>query len=182
MGIYDAASKCWLGPKVDRTCEKSTTFRETLIKSFRANPNKVFQISHDEGTKLTFKEVEKLAVTIGRNLKKFGLKKGDVVSTLMPNSTYVAPIAFGCFLNGIALAPFNFRQGIARETLQNAFNIAKPKAIIVEEFVEQIEVILQVINDMELDCKIFTVGRDKKYCSANIFPLCELLVGKGDDE
>jgi acyl-CoA synthetase (AMP-forming)/AMP-acid ligase II len=180
MGVYDASTKTWFGPKVDRSEYNAVSFRDHVINSFKATPEKIFQISDDEGTSLTYKETEALSMTIARNLTKFGVKHGDVVAVLMHNSTYAAPIAFGCIINGITLAPFLFRQGITPERLQKSLNIAKPKAIIVEEFVEETEMIMQAISDMGLDCKIFTVGSDKKFCNPNIFPLCELLMETGD--
>jgi acyl-CoA synthetase (AMP-forming)/AMP-acid ligase II len=182
MGAYDASTKTWYGPKVDRSEYNVVSFRDHVINSFKTTPEKIFQISDDEGTSLTYKETEALSMAIARNLTKFGVKHGDVVTMMMPNSTYVAPIAFGCFLNGIAVAPFTFRQGITPEGLENSLNIAKPKAIILEDFVEEAEMIMQVVSDMGLDCKIFTVGSDKKFKHANILPLCELLVESGEGE
>lgn len=176
MARFDASSKIWYGPKVDRSDITSLTFRECLIQSFKATPDKVFQISDDEGTKLTYRETELMSIRIAQNLSKFGVQRGDIVAILMPNSTYAAPIAVGCILNGIALAPFLFRQGITPEGLKISLNISKPKALILEEFVDDAEMIVQVISDIGLDCKVFTVGTDKKFCSPNIFPLCELLI------
>lgn len=182
MTSFDASTKIWSGPKVDRSEDNALSFRETLVKSFRLTPEKVFQISDDENTKLTYKQVELLSIRVAQNLRKFGVKEHDVVAVLLHNSTYAAPLAFGCFLNGTAIAPLLFRQGITVEGLTKTLNIVKPKAIIVEEFVENTAMIMQTITDMKLDCKIFTVGADKKFCCENVFDVCELLQETKEEE
>ena len=93
----------------------------------------------------------------------------------MPNSTYVAPFAFGCILSGVAISPVLFSQGVTFEEIKYRLNIAQPRAIILEEFVDIAEMILQVIEDMELDCKIFTIGTVKTVNKPKLFSFCELL-------
>lgn len=182
MTSIDASTKIWSGPKVDRSEDNALTFRETLLKSFRLTPEKVFQISDDENTKLTYKQAELMSIRVAQNLRKFGVEENDVVAVLLRNSTYAAPLTFGCFLNGTTVAPLVFRQGITVEGITQSLNIVKPKAIIVEEFVENTSMIMQTIADMRFDCKIFTIGADKKFCGENIFNVCELLQETKEEE
>ena len=175
MAYFDETSKVWNGPKVDRSELNSLTFRKHLLRSFRTTPDKIFQISDDERTQLTYKETESLSFRIAENLKRFGIHQGDVVCLMMLNSTYVAPFAFGCILNGVAVSPFLISQGITFEEIKYRLNISKPRAIILEEFVNLTGMILQVIKEMELDCKIFTIGTDTKLSKPNVFSFCELL-------
>lgn len=175
MTSFDASSKIWSGPKVNRSEEDKLTFRQLLVESFRKSPEKVFQISDDEETKLTFHETELMSIRVCQNLRKFGIYQNEVVAVLLKNSTYAAPLVFGCFLNGTAVHSLVFLQGMSCERLEQSLNITKPKAIIVEDFLENTEMITQTIADMNLDCKVFTLGSDKKCWSANVYDVCELL-------
>jgi acyl-coenzyme A synthetase/AMP-(fatty) acid ligase len=151
------------------------SFREHILKSFRSTPDEVFQISDDEDTKLTFKQTELFSIRVAQNLKKFGVEKDDVVAVLLHNSTYAAPLVFGCFLNGTAVNPLLFRQGISVEGLTQSLNITRPKVLILEEFVEHTQIIIQTIAEIGLDCKIFTVKADKKILGGNVYDVSELL-------
>lgn len=182
MAKFDAETKIWHGPKIDRSEDNSLTFRETLLKSFRSEPGKVFQISDDEKTETTFEELELMSIRVAHNLQKFGVEKNDVVAMMLKNSTYVGPIVFGCALIGAPINPLICRQGINVEWIKQTFDATKPKIIIMEEFVECSEMMMSTVKEMGLACKIFVVEKEQKSYGENIFNICELLMRTGEEK
>ncbi len=70
------------------------TIGEQLFEIAEQHPDKVVYIFHkNNGMKLTYSDVKDRAVRLAQNLLSMGLKKGDRVATLVPN-TYELLIAY----------------------------------------------------------------------------------------
>ena len=187
MATFDASSKIWYGQKVDRTAENALTFREHILEGLRRSPNKTFQISDDEDTNFSFQETELLTIRAAQNLKKLGFEKGEVISLVMPNSSYAAPFVYGCLLSGIAVNPVHFGNELSAIEIKKAFGVSKPKAIVLERplknFSADLEMIMQVVDEMGLGCKIFTVGTDKNFNNSKILSFSEMFTEtEGENE
>src|SRR5690349_21048712 len=148
MKIFDSETKTWFGQNVVRN-ESSVSFLEIILQSFRLNPEKVFQISDDEGTSLTFAEVEQLSIRVAQNLHRLGVRGGDVVSLLLKNSTFTAPIVFGCFLVGAIVNPFFCFKGTELWWIKEVLNASKPKMIVMEDPGDSIDLINQALKELE---------------------------------
>lgn len=174
MSKFDAVSKVWSGPKEDRS--ETLSFRESILKSFRRTPEKYFQVSDSEGTKLTYSQLELISVRIAQNLRRFGVQPKDVVLAHLYNSTYAAPTFLGCALLGAPINILNRTLLTDVEWIRYTLRTMDPKIIIIDESVKYAATVIQVMEEMNLDCKIFfTNDRDKMF-GENLFDFCELLM------
>lgn len=173
MTSFDAVNKIWCGRKVERDHTKS--FQEIVLNCLRSTPERNFQISDDEETKLTFAEAGLLSIRVAQNLQRFGVQSGEVVSVLLKNSTYAAPIVIGCILLGAPVNPLICRLGINVEWIKTIIATTRPKVILLEEYTEHAELIAQTTKEMGLECKVFVMHRKEKLISENLFHVCELL-------
>lgn len=180
MATFNSETKTWSGEKVVRS-EESVPFRELVLQSLRLNPEKVCQISDDEGTELTFSEVEQLSIRVAQNLKIFGVKGGDVVSVLLKNSTFTAPITFGCFLLGASVNPFFCKPDTDISWIKEVLSASKPKVIIMEEL-DSYGLIMKALQELGLDSKIFLVEKAVELHCDNVFNVCELLKETGREK
>lgn len=75
---------------------------------------------------------------------------------MVVNSKFVAPIVFGCILNGSIFYPMMNRQS-AFDADGIEFHLAmfKPKVLVVEQFAENVPDILDIIQKIQLKCKLF---------------------------
>lgn len=176
MSAFDSVNKIWSNPRPNNmSLDENVTFRGIILNRLRSTPDKIFQISDDEGTELTYSQIELMSIRVAQNLKFFGVKAGDVVTTFVNNSSMVAPIVFGTFLLGASINPISSKTGMNFEWIKAVFEANKPKAIIMEECLDYVEELIEIARKLKLDCKIFTSGENSSTCYANVFHTCELL-------
>lgn len=181
MPSFDPKTKIWSGPKVHRE-ENNFTFQEAVLRCLNATPEKIFQVSEDEETSLTYSLLKTLTIRVAQNLQRFGMQQGDVIAVFFKNSTLVAPITLGSILNGNVVHPVINVHGINVEWIKKTFGATKPKIIIMEQCVESSELMLRTVREMELDCKIFIMNNDGKVDGENFFNVNELLNEMNDKE
>lgn len=98
-----------------------TDILEKSAKKFGGKPSLTMRMGY-RTVSLTYQEVYDLAQKIAAFLEKQGLKKGDIVLLLAPNSPYWVCVFWGCLLRGCILAPLNIQstaemvQKIAKQT------------------------------------------------------------------
>lgn len=180
MMEFDSDTKIWSGPKEDRS-EDNLSFREAILDTLRSTPEKVFQISDDEDTKLTYAETTAISFRVAQNLKRFGVKSNDVVAVLVNNSTYMAPIVVGCVMIGAPVNSVMSKTGVDVSSIKGVFDVTKPKVVIIEECEKFYNQVMEAVPTANLDCKIFVMNSDKKYMKENVFNFSELLM-KTDNE
>ena len=181
MSSFDSETKTWSGPKVPRDGE-NLTFREEVLNCLTEKPEKVFQISDDEGTELTFDETKTLSIRVAQNLKRFGVGKGDVVAVLMNNSTYVAPIVFGSIFLGAPLNPLVYGKGVTIDWVKHVFNTTKPKVFIMEQGMDAVEVLSETVKSLGFECTIFLVKPQSEIQFSDVHSYEELIKPTGDEE
>lgn len=76
-----------------------------LSQTAQAMPQKVFLLADDE--RLTFGEVEQQACKVASALDMLGVRPGDVVALLLPNSPWFVTAIFGIWKLGAVAAPLN---------------------------------------------------------------------------
>ena len=72
-----------------------------------AAPNKIFLISEADGRQFTYSEFEMLVNRVAGMLWAHGVRKGDVVSLLLPNSVEYVVAYFACWHIGALAGPIN---------------------------------------------------------------------------
>lgn len=176
MSAFDSVNKIWSNPKPNKkSLDENVSFREIILNRLRSTPDKIFQISEDDGTELTYTQIELMSIRVAQNLKLFGVNAGDVVTTFVNNSSLVAPLVFGSFLLGASINPISGKTGLNFEWITAVFEANKPKVIIMEDCLEYIVELIEIARKLKLDCKIFISGESRTNCYANVFHTCELL-------
>src|SRR5215210_5415742 len=81
--------------------------RELLEARVGAAPEKVFLFSEADGRRFTYAEFDAAANRAANMLSARGVRKGDVVSLLLPNSAEYVIVYFACFKLGALAGPVN---------------------------------------------------------------------------
>ena len=81
--------------------------RELLERRVMAAPGKTFLISETDGRVFSYAQFDKAVNAAARLLASIGIKQGDVVSLLMPNSAEYVIAYFACFKLGALAGPVN---------------------------------------------------------------------------
>jgi acyl-coenzyme A synthetase/AMP-(fatty) acid ligase len=93
-------------------------------------PNKVAYILHkNNGLKLTFSDVRDRAYRLAHNLLRIGLKKGDRIGFLVPNTYQLLVSYIACGLIGIIVVPLDQDYGAAE--LEYMITKTQPAAMVV---------------------------------------------------
>ena len=87
--------------------QEPRSLRELLESRRRATPDKLFLFSETDGRRFTYAEFDRAVNRAARLLASHGIKKGDVVSLLMPNSAEYIIAYFACFKLGALAGPIN---------------------------------------------------------------------------
>jgi long-chain acyl-CoA synthetase len=81
--------------------------RELLEQRVRRTPAKLFLFSETDGRSLSYAEFDAAVNRTARLLASHGIKQGDVVSLLLPNSAEYIIAYFACFKLGALAGPVN---------------------------------------------------------------------------
>lgn len=86
---------------------EAVNLRELLESRAAAQPDKPFLFSEADGRRFTYAEFDRAVNRASRMLAARGIRKGDVVSLLMPNSVEYIIAYFACFKLGALAGPVN---------------------------------------------------------------------------
>ena len=171
MAHFDEVTKIWHGPKVIKSPRPFTT---KLFEHLQKTPNKIAQISVYERTELTYNDLRLMSIRAAQNLIEIGVKPGDVVGIIARNSTFVAPVVFGCFLIG---APINSLDVSHKtEDIKHMWGITRPKLVFSDP--EKVPLVQEAIKELKLNAKIFTFLENVKGCVS----VSEILIKTGKEE
>ena len=87
--------------------QHANNLRSLLADRVAASPDKDFLISEDTGRRFTYREFNNVVNVVSEMLQRIGIKKGDVVSLLMPNSAEYIVAYFACWKIGAIAGPVN---------------------------------------------------------------------------
>jgi acyl-CoA synthetase (AMP-forming)/AMP-acid ligase II len=104
-GIKQKLMRPTLSDQEKRVITKS--LRELLEARAAASPEKVFLFSEIDGRRFTYLEFDAAVNRAANMLSARGVRKGDVVSLLMPNSAEYIIAYFACFKTGALAGPVN---------------------------------------------------------------------------
>jgi long-chain acyl-CoA synthetase len=86
---------------------EAQNLRELLSKRVHAAPGKTFLFSEGDNRSYTYAEFERAVTRAALMLAARGIRQGDVVSLLMPNSVEYVIAYFACFTLGALAGPIN---------------------------------------------------------------------------
>jgi acyl-CoA synthetase (AMP-forming)/AMP-acid ligase II len=122
-----------------------TTIGEKLFEVAETHPDKVAYIFHkNNGLKLTFSDVKDRAVRLAQNFVHIGLKKGDRIATLLPNTHELLICYFAAALNGLIVVPLD----VSYDDLEYMIQKTDPSAIVVFNEGEFESIVSQLFPDI----------------------------------
>ncbi|XP_055693805.1 luciferin 4-monooxygenase-like [Lutzomyia longipalpis] len=140
---YFAEEKIWRGPaKPAWLFNDKVNLGRIVLGVLKRDPEKVIQISDDNGVRMTNLETAENAEKIACGLRRRGCERGDVVGFVARNGHNLAPALLGCFF---LEAPTNAMDVFQNEDeLYSIFKITKPKFIFCDnDMVSMIEKIAE---------------------------------------
>src|SRR5438309_7673486 len=103
-----------------------------------ASPDKTFMFSEADGRRFTYAEFNRSVDATARMLASHTIRKGDVVSLLMPNSVEYIIAYFACWKLGALAGPVNSL--LKEHEIEFVMNNSETKAILIDsEFQERID-------------------------------------------
>jgi long-chain acyl-CoA synthetase len=122
--------------------------RELLEQRAQATPDKAFLFSEADGRSYAYAEFEAAVDRAARMLTARGIKKGDAVSLLMPNSVEYIIAYFACFKLGALACPVNSL--LKPEEITYVIANSEARALLINsEFLSRVEVIRNHLPDLQ---------------------------------
>src|SRR5438105_6346759 len=113
---------------------------ELLELRASASPDRTYLFSEADGRRFTYAEFNRSVDATARMLTSHTIRKGDVVSLLMPNSAEYVIAYFACWKLGALAGPVNSL--LKEHEIEFVMNNSEAKAILINsEFRDRIEVI-----------------------------------------
>ena len=118
-----------------------TTVKDRLVYMAETYPNKVAFIFHmNEGLELTYSEIKEKSFLLARNFMSLGLKKGDRIAFLLPNTYELLIGYYAAALAGLISVPFDASYG--SKQIDFMFKNTEPSAVVVYDCEEYHDLIL----------------------------------------
>ncbi|XP_063707007.1 probable 4-coumarate--CoA ligase 1 [Culicoides brevitarsis] len=151
---FDSATKIWKGPQTNPIFNTKAGLGELLLAVLARTPNKVAQISDNNGVTFTCKEIRERSIRIAENLKLRGYKFGDMMAIISRNNHDVSAVVFGCHILG---APLNCLDPTFGEAdLYGMLNLTRPKVVFCETF--NLETVKNALKSASLNSEIILLG------------------------
>src|SRR5205085_12113136 len=122
--------------------------RALLEQRAQATPDKYFLFSEADGRRYTYDEFDAAVNRATRLLAARGIRKGDAVSLLMPNSAEYIIAYFACFKLGALAGPVNSL--LKSEEIAFVIGNSEARALFVNsEFLPRVEAIRNELKDLK---------------------------------
>ncbi|XP_062131556.1 luciferin 4-monooxygenase [Drosophila sulfurigaster albostrigata] len=122
---YDEETKIWSGMSRAPFFAPDCSVGSVLFNAMKNWPTQTVLINHEDGRRIANAEMRALATRLALFLKKEKLNHNDVVGIIGVTSTYLAPLAVGCFFN---TTPFH-AVAVNKEAsvIKGLYELTKPK-------------------------------------------------------
>uniref|UniRef100_A0A182MZM0 AMP-dependent synthetase/ligase domain-containing protein n=1 Tax=Anopheles dirus TaxID=7168 RepID=A0A182MZM0_9DIPT len=127
---YDGQRRRWCGPARAPVLNPAASLGQVLVNVLERTPQKPAQANADHGTTMVCDELRRRAIRFAALLARWGYRPGDVVALMARNSDNVAPVAFGCFLAGVALSTLDPSFGAAE--VEHLLRLTRPRAVLAD--------------------------------------------------
>ncbi|KAH8330591.1 hypothetical protein KR067_005445 [Drosophila pandora] len=125
---YDKDQKIWSGSSQQSLYNDDLTAGQIIFRQLQRQPQRIFQISHTDNTRLTRSQMLQNAAKVGCYLRDQGFQKEtDIVGLMARNSTNVGALAYGCLFNGTPFHAVN--PNLERKTIDSLYKITKPRIL-----------------------------------------------------
>jgi long-chain acyl-CoA synthetase len=134
---------------------------ELLARRRGSTPDRAFLLSEPDGRQFTYAEFSLAVNRAAAMLAAHGIRKGDVVSLLMPNGAEYIIIYFACWELGALAGPVNSL--LKEHEIEFVMNNSEAKAILVHsEFQGRVENIKSKLSHLQ---SIITFDDEEKACA-----------------
>lgn len=174
MATFNSETKIWEGLKVPYSFDLDTSIGAELLKRLTETPDRVLQISHEDGISLTCKQARIASIRVAQHLNKLGYGRGDVFAFICRNGTDLLPTLYGSFLIGAAVNPLD--AGFKKDDIKHICSQTKPKLVFCDG--EAYETTKSALDELGIDAKVITL-RSKVAGAAFIE---DLLTPTGNEE
>lgn len=151
---FDPLRKIWSGQQLPPIFNPDSSVGAIIFRTLSTNPHNIIQINDSEKTKLTNQEVIHLSSKVALKLVELGLEPSDVVGIIATNTTYLMPVAFGCFFANIPFHPLDTT--FDEEVIAHLWGITRPKVVFCDGGV--LELVKKVVVRLKLESSIFTLN------------------------
>ncbi|MGA9996299.1 MAG: long-chain fatty acid--CoA ligase [Pyrinomonadaceae bacterium] len=123
--------------------------RELLESRVAASPEKIFLCSESDGREFSYAEFDRAVNRLARMLTAQGIRKGDVVSLLLPNGAEYIIAYFACFKIGALAGPINSL--LKSQEIAYVISNSEAKALLVHpEFQQRIDEIRDELPQLRI--------------------------------
>lgn len=149
---FISETKTWKGISIPWPFPSDAHISELVIKSLKKTPERIVQVSDDEGVEMTCDELRVKIIRVAQHLKTFGINEDDVVGVICCNTIDLMAFVNGIMQLGAIVNPMSVDHSSA--DLLNMFKQTKPKLVICDAdiYVK----VKQVMEELENDSTILT--------------------------
>lgn len=150
MARFDPSTKIFHGRKVPQIYSPQASIGQVLLFNFLKSPEKVIQVSDDDGVALTCAQLSDMMTKIARSLVRLGCSFGDVAGIVGANTTFAAPALFGCFLVGLTISPLDTSFNV--DQIVQIYRVTKPKLVFCDR--DLADKVISALELLESDARL----------------------------
>ncbi|CAG9805901.1 unnamed protein product [Chironomus riparius] len=150
MAKYDPRTKILSSERLPQMYDPKISVGQVILNVMFKAPNKVIQVSDDDGIEVTCSQMSDMMTNIAKNLFKIGLRSGDVAGILASNTTYLSPAIFACLLLRLPMNPIE--KSFDVNQIVNIFRGTRPKVVFCDHDV--IEKLMAALGILEIEARI----------------------------
>lgn len=152
-GTYNPHTRIWTGETGGYLLPLDIYVGEKLLEALDETPDRVLQISHEEGAKLTCRDAKLSSIRVAQNLQRLGIKEDDVIGFICRNSGNVVPLIFGCSLIGAVVNPLHV--SFTKDSIKHMFGQTKPKLVFCDH--DLYETTRDALRELKSHSMVFTL-------------------------
>jgi acyl-CoA synthetase (AMP-forming)/AMP-acid ligase II len=114
--------------KIDQKKTGEMNVREMITDVVERRPDHVFLVDAVTSREITYGEFHRHACTLAAELRRRGVRKGDRIAVMLPNSCELAILYFACIYLGAVIVPTN--PSLSRSDIQFILESCKPALIV----------------------------------------------------
>ncbi|XP_037028878.1 4-coumarate--CoA ligase 1-like [Bradysia coprophila] len=151
--LFDKTNKIWSGaggtslPQWDQKQSLGSALLNVLAKF----PDKIGQISENNGIQMTNGEIRWRSIRAAQNLINLGIGFDDVIQVISKNHHYLAPIMFGALSIGAPINAIDVQ--FTKDEMVHMLQLAKPKLILCDLSV--LDTLNGALKQLQMDRPIF---------------------------
>ncbi|XP_055701652.1 luciferin 4-monooxygenase-like [Phlebotomus papatasi] len=154
---FDSENKIWSGgDPTSPIFHENCSIGRAILHLLSLSPDKICQVSADDGSKRTNGEIYQATLKIAFNLRKIGCSKGDIVGFVCRNSHDLTPAFLAALFLG---TPTNVLDvSFSDDEIIHIFRMTRPKFVFCDDDVaERVERLLR--QKLDIVAKIVILGR-----------------------